>query len=349
MQPTLFVPDPCEGVPIHNLFYFMFSKEQLKEDTFGEPPFRNYFETTASYTKDVERADAIVLPHNFTALSPAANAYITHWADEGERLNIPVYVFCFSDFAHELAIDPRVWVFLMSSYKSALRPRDIIVPTTARSFADLPKEVREKADRPIVSFCGFAGFQNWRKQAAYLLKNLTWDVRALGDPSLRARKLGIYWRRIAMHALRASTLVTTNFIVRRTFSGARQTIELSPAKARQEFIENVLQSDFVLAPKGDGNYSNRFLEALSLGRIPILIDTDVPLPAENEVPYEKIVVRVPMHEVSHTAEYVRRFYDPLSNEEWKERQRLARSSFLAFLDQERFFTNYFGRLSRAEQ
>jgi hypothetical protein len=56
-----------------------------------------------------------------------------------------------------------------------------------------------------------------------------------------------------------------------------------------------------------------------------------------------------MREVSHTAEYVRRFYDPLSNEEWKERQRLARSSFLAFLDQERFFTNYFGRLPRAEQ
>ena len=103
----------------------------------------------------------------------------------------------------------------------------------------------------------------------------------------------------------------------------------------------MVDADFVLAPKGDGNYSNRFLEALSLGRIPVLIDTDVVLSLENEIPYEKIMVRIPMNRVGKTPEYIRTYYDALSEEEWKERQKLAREIFNAKLKQDVFFRNFF--------
>lgn len=344
MTPRFFVPAPLASAELHNLFYFKFSPERLTTNVFKEPPFPNYFET-ATYVERSEEANVLVLPNNFNTLSGDAVAYIRQWADEGERLHIPVYVFSFGDFSYEVPFDERVRVFLMSSYKSVLRPNNILVPTTARSFEDVVRVPRPKQEIPLVSFCGFAGFKTRKQWVKYLIKNARWDIAAYARPLLAARKLGIYWRRVAMRALESSPLVTTNFIVRRSFSGAARTIELSPDQARKEFIESIIAADFVLTPKGDGNYSNRFLETLSLGRIPVLIDTDTPLPCEDVIPYDKIVVRVPMLEVKRAAEYVRRFYDALTPDAWKERQMLAHELFEKHLRQEVFFKEYFDTLS----
>jgi hypothetical protein len=204
--------------------------------------------------------------------------------------------------------------------------------------------LRPKNDVPTVSFCGFAGFKTPKQWVSYALKNTFWEMRAIFNPVLRAHKLGVYWRRAAMRALKSSLLVHTDFIVRRSFSGASGTIELPPAQARAEFTDSIIQADFVLSPKGDGNYSNRLLEALSLGRIPVLIDTDVILPLEDNIDYTKIIVRVPMHRVGDTAQLIREFYDVLSVEEWHERQRLARNIFDEYLRQDSFFHFYFTRL-----
>ena len=163
-------------------------------------------------------------------------------------------------------------------------------------------------------------------------------------PAERARLIGVYWRRRMLNACRRSDLVQTLFIERNSFSGARRTIELDPMVARKEFVDSILNADFVLAPKGDGNYSNRFLEALNFGRIPVLLDTESVLPFEDTIEYEKIMVRVPMSEVAKTPDYIRDWYDRLTQEEWHERQRLARQTFEAYLRQDSFFTRYFDRI-----
>lgn len=340
MNPRFYIPEPTTHAPLHNLFFFKYAPELLVPNVFGEPPFPNFFESAAQ-TDSLQNADAILLPNNFNALSDESRAYIARYAKEGEKRNIPVYVFSFGDYSHKLHFDPRVRVFLMSAYKSSLRPNDVLVPTTARTFDTVERSLRKKQDIPVVSFCGFAGLKSPKQWIKYHLKNLGWNFAGLFNPFFYARKAGIYWRRKAMRALELSPVVRTRFIVRRSFSGAGRTIELSPAAARKEFIDSIVDADFVLTPKGDGNYSNRFLEALSLGRIPVLIDTDVLLPLEDTIPYEKIVVRVPMNKVAVTPKYVRDFYDSLTEAEWQERQKLARSTFLEHLEQSQFFRNYF--------
>ncbi|HEV8677355.1 MAG TPA: exostosin family protein [Candidatus Paceibacterota bacterium] len=160
-------------------------------------------------------------------------------------------------------------------------------------------------------------------------------------PLARAKIVGVYWRRAAMRACVRTSLVDTLFITRRTFSGSRKTIELDPETARREYLESIRDSDFVIAPKGDGNYSNRFLKALALGRFPILIDTDCVLPFENKIDYSKVIVRVPMNGVKNTPRYVRNFYDPLSPEEFAARQKLAREIFEKYLRQDSFFRAFF--------
>ncbi|MFZ2500407.1 MAG: exostosin family protein, partial [Minisyncoccia bacterium] len=156
-----------------------------------------------------------------------------------------------------------------------------------------------------------------------------------------ARQLGVYWRRRMIAACRRSSHLQTNFIIRRAFSGARRTIELDPVQARAEFIQNIINADFVLAPKGDGNYSNRFLEALSLGRIPIVPDTDIVLPLEGSVDYSFVMVRVPMNRVCETPKYIHEFYDALTEVEWQQRQQLVREIFEKYLRQDSFFRYFF--------
>ncbi|TSC71441.1 MAG: Exostosin family protein, partial [Parcubacteria group bacterium Gr01-1014_48] len=145
-------------------------------------------------------------------------------------------------------------------------------------------------------------------------------------------------------ACKKSNLVNTHFIVRRTFSGLRRTIEVDPKVARKEYLDSITEADFVLAPKGDGNYSNRFLKTLAFGRIPVLVDTDVVLPLEDIIDYSKIVVRVPMEHVHDTPRYIREFYDALSEQEWRERQHMARKAFEEYLRQDSFFRYFFTHL-----
>jgi hypothetical protein len=63
------------------------------------------------------------------------------------------------------------------------------------------------------------------------------------------------------------------------------------ADPRREFLQGVLDSDYVLAPRGFGNYSYRLYEALALGRVPVLPDTGAPLPCA-DLDWDGLVVRV---------------------------------------------------------
>lgn len=308
--------------------------------------FRNI---TYSFFKEAETtdrasADAIVLVNDFSKEpSGKEREYLRHHADLAEQLHKPLFIFSCGDFSDTVHFDPRIRVFRQSLYRSSMGPRDICIPTTTEDFPSEILRVREKNEKPLVSFCGMGGFRSSRSWTKYYLQNLFHDLGALLKSSLRARKLGVYWRRAMMHACERSSLVNSHFIIRRSYSGHVKSIELDPTRARSEFIQSIVDADFVLAPKGDGNYSIRFLEALSLGRIPVIADTDVVLPFEDEIDYAKIIVRVPMNQIADTPRYIRDYYDALTDEEWRSRQQLARNTFEKYLKQDTFFRRFFAK------
>jgi len=129
--------------------------------------------------------------------------------------------------------------------------------------------------------------------------------------------------------------------VRKSFSGAHRTIELDPAQARREYLDSIINSDFVLAPKGDGNYSNRFLKTLCMGRIPVLSDTDTVLPLESHIDYDSLMVRVSMKNVKDTPKLVREWYDKHSEKEWQAAQHKAREVFETKLRIDSYFDYFF--------
>jgi hypothetical protein len=65
--------------------------------------------------------------------------------------------------------------------------------------------------------------------------------------------------------------VQTNFILRdKWFNGAYEDGRLNRARmdeSRREYVENMFGSDYVLCTRGSGNFSIRFYETLSSGRI----------------------------------------------------------------------------------
>ena len=329
----IYTPPPLESLPPHPLLAFRFGA-QVWRGIFTEGLPQNFFEHEAQFEDGAKEADIILLPHNFNKPDAAQHAYITHWADEAQRFGKILCLFAFADGNDREHFDPRALILRLSTYRNTLGPRDIVVPTTAQDFGDI--EPRRKTPLPTVSFCGQAGYKTAVQWVKYYIK-------VLRDTPHPERRLGVYWRRRMLDACRRSSVVRANFIVRRSFSGASRTIELNPAQARKEFVDNLRDSDFVIAPKGDGNYSNRFLEALSMGRIPVVPDTDIVLPLEKEIDYSKIMVRVPMRDVVRTPEYIRDFYNSLSDDEWVARQRLAREVFTKYLRQDSFFRNFFAQ------
>mgnify|MGYP001594597052 FL=1 len=339
MSVRLFYPEPCAEVSVHPIFHYRHPPASRGGGLFRDIRYSFFKEAE---TKDAASADALVLVNNFSKEpDEKIREYIRQYADQAEELHKPLYIFSCGDFTDSLRFDPRVWVFRQSLYKSAVGPRDICMPTTTE---DPPQEMlfmRDKQEKPTVSFCGMGGFDSWRGWVKYYSKNLWYECIAILDPVVRARKLGVYWRRAMMRACEHSSLVKINFIIRKSFSGHAKSIELDPAQARREYLETTANADFVLSPKGDGNYSNRFLKTLAFGRIPVLIDTDVVLPLENEVEYSKIIVRVPMKKVADTPRYIRDFYDALTEEEWRSRQKLARDTFEKYLKQDTFFRHFF--------
>jgi hypothetical protein len=65
-------------------------------------------------------------------------------------------------------------------------------------------------------------------------------------------------------------------------------------RKRMEAIwtETLNDSQFILAPRGNGLTSIRFFEALAFGRIPILIADDTKLPLEDKIQYDDFIIKV---------------------------------------------------------
>lgn len=334
----LYYPEPLSAVPVFPAFHY---RHPVKK---GGALFREVDQSffRDSETKNLAEADAIVLVHNFIQKpDKRVREYIRTHADIAEERGIPIYLFSCGDWTDSIHFDSRIFVFRFSLYASTRGPRDIATPVTTE---DPPSEllyIRPKKAEPIVAFCGQGDFKTRRRWIKYFVQNTLIDVVSLGNPVMKARKIGVFWRRAMMKSCEQASGIVTNFIIRKTFSGHVHSVEIDPAQARKEYLETSAHADFVIAPKGDGNYSIRFFKTLAFGRIPVYVDTDAVFPLQDSIPYEKITVRVPMHDVKNTAQYIKDFYTSHSEEEWVQCQRLAREVFLQYLVQDSFFEEVF--------
>lgn len=211
---------------------------------------------------------------------------------------------------------------------------------------------KPKRNRPTVGFCG--NVDNFAGQKR-LLKRIT---KAIGYIMVRRprierflRRLGIqltkhHGRRIRhqlLHLLGKSRRVDANFLIRDFYGNGCLEPELKDneehlRQSREEFCKNVLESDYTLCARGSGNYSYRFYETLSLGRIPLFVNTDCRLPFDDVVDWKKEVLWVEEEDVCSIGKRVKAFHDSLTPEEFEAKQKRCRELWEEYCSEFGFFS-----------
>jgi hypothetical protein len=208
--------------------------------------------------------------------------------------------------------------------------------------------VRRKGE-PVVSFCGgvipeHTAPRSARERARKVLgdtRRLIWRLQSRHEEDL-------FVRARAIAALRAQGDIATSIVVRE--SGGGGTWEAFDEErwhaARREFLANMLDSDYVLCTRGDGNWSIRLYEALCLGRIPVVIDTDLVMPYDWLVPWREYGVWIDRRDIREIGSKVAEFHERLSDQQFADLQRACRQTWERYLSPMGFFRHFHRHFER---
>ena len=313
----------------------------------------------------LENADVAVLPADWEDVSRDGKAknLAIEFADLVKRAGKKVAIFFVTDSDEAVPIENAI-VFRTSYHRSQRRPNEFAMPFWCDDFLerylDSRLALRAKSEKPAVGFCGWA-----YSPRGSIGRVKTWCLK--GYPSLAIIELrllfsfygsqifeckmadlarGQFLRTRVMRALSRSELVETNFIVRDGFlSGAylgndKWDQDLF-AKARQDYVHNMLDSEYVLCTRGVGNYSIRFYETMSCGRVPLFIDTDCGLPYDWLINWRQQFMWVEERDVPSVAERLVTFHNSLSPEDFQNLQVNCRKLWEDWLSPVGFFSNFY--------
>ncbi|MGL4515038.1 MAG: exostosin domain-containing protein [Lacipirellulaceae bacterium] len=285
---------------------------------------RLFAEASSAYRVANEAAaDVWVYPHNYLR-TPHEHEH----AERARRAGKPCVFFQDADDATPCS-PPYGVVWRESILASQQTPVERCLPAFSD---DLARDVGGFRPRPLgatpsVGFCGFVG-SPWRR-AWYRLQRRG------------AKVLGLMLRASALRKLERASGVQTNFVRRDNFwggsfsrfSGANAD---SRRRVREEYVENLLGSDYTLCLRGGGNFSYRLYETLSLGRIPLFVNTDCGMPFaapnEGDVDWRKHVVWVERRELPRIGAILRDFHDALTPDSYEALQRSNRRLWEEYLE-----------------
>jgi hypothetical protein len=293
---------------------------------FEDNKIKNTFFNFAS----IEEADFVLLPHNYFDIKNHKD-YLEELEDFSRTCDKQIIVFAYGDSDEVVPIQNAI-ILRTSQYKYKLKENEIIIPPLVENLGqNIDFIARNKGFLPIVGFAGWAGFPSFKQRLKYLLKNLYNDIKSSLGLLDGSHKQGLYFRIKSIKKLNKSPLIKTNFILRNSYSAHQDTIGVAPDIARKQYVKNILESDLILSPKGDGNYSARFFEVLSLGRIPLLIDTETVLPMEKVINYDDFVLRVDYRDINKLDRKVSDFYKRITNDEFIAMQKRAWDTYNRYL------------------
>lgn len=254
----------------------------------------------------------------------------------------PVVAFFSGDRSGDRLPFPDAYVFREGELASRLGHRDHPMPAFPEDLVayHCGGSIIERPwlARPTVGFCGLAHPKSaWRRAAALPLYHAIVAVREHRfDPS---PYLGEVLRSTAVRLLDQSREVTTNFVLRDCKVFFRDADSRDLVDVRREYVDNILGSDYVLCVRGSGNYSYRLYEAMCMGRVPVIIDTDLALPYGAEVDWRGLTVWVDRRDLAELPERIQAFHAQLTPSAFVDLQHALRRLWVEKLSPEGFFAS----------
>jgi len=316
---------PNLGIPKQNSILFLGNAFRGMDTPFVE------------MVSDPSNADYILIPHNFSAVAHR-KGYIKQQSLLAHKYAKKLIIFWHGDSDASIHI-PNAIVFRTSQYGYTQNVNEVMMPAYAEDLSYGEIQVRAKhSGKPIIGFCGWADYKNTKNRLGTLIKNSVINaLRLCGNQKIGAKRKGIWFRMQAIKILQKSDVVQPHFIIRSSYSGHIKTIKTDVEQTRKDYVHNMMDSDYALIVKGDGNYSYRFYEALSLGRIPVLLDTDCILPLEDRIDYDSFVLRVDYKNMAHLDAIIAQHYRSLSNKDFQNMQKMARDAYQQYLSVQSYF------------
>jgi hypothetical protein len=334
------------------------------------------FELTALEDSDVA---VLPFDWEYTTWSAATRDLAMAFVTRAQEADKPVVIFHEGDVLKEVPVENSL-LFGTSMYRSRRSPRDFALPSWTEDLLTKYRggklDVRRKRPRPTVGFCGYAPPLGMPLGKGKIKESVRWILNRTGTIRYVQAVPGPYARVQALRLLQGSRHVDTTFVVRpyqEVFfdhvpttrrwrqMGRVRPDRLSPpqlleprglpstaqamwpddvSRSQLEFLQNLLESDYVLCARGYGNFSHRLYEALACGRIPLFIDTDCVLPFDFAIDWKRFGVWVDQVDLRSVADRVAEFHASISGEEFEELQVACRRLWEEWLSPEAFFANF---------
>lgn len=296
-------------------------------------------------TEKIEEADMVFAPYRQAWMRRHAPALLEECVRVARQAKLPLLIDGVADGEHPLHL-PNVYVLRIGGYRFleqgmsewGLPPHigweqnRVMIPTQAddllarcRSGVFKPRSKGE--DKPIVGFSGMVR-TTLKNMVHERLNERSLYARSLFDRRYLAMSTGIFWRQKALRALQRSSHVMTSFKPRDFYSGSTGNARMGLRELQGEFVENVLSSDYALDVRGYANASVRLYEILSLGRIPLILDTERNFPFSDEVDYRRFSLIVDFRDIRRLPSIVADFHASLSPKQFEEMQKAAREAFV---------------------
>ncbi len=341
---------PPKSPPLFLLFPFWGKPPEHPED-----PRRGRFDRLVSIGRQIfelvatlNEADIAILPANWLYyLEKGAINLAQQFVDLTLKMGKTCVIFSQNDSVEPIPLrGDNLLIFRTALYRSRKNPNEFAYPPQIEDFVStyfngvLP--LRKKKPKPVISFCGFIGPLNPPlRQRLRWLRDKVYVRLGLREP------IGIFYRRKAVKVLQKSKLVETNFIFRESFWGGAANPGQSNywdfeklKKVRIEYVQNMVDSDYVLCVRGGGNWSFRLYEALSCGRIPVFVDTDCVLPYDFIIDWRQYCVWVPERELNRIDQIVADFHASLSPDDFVTLQQCCYQFWRERLSPEGFATHF---------
>ena len=266
---------------------------------------------------------------------------------EATIYNKRLLIFSTGDFIADVPFE-NVIIIQNSAFKSRIGNRGqklLAIPTFITDYLDIycsgKNLLRQKQSQPVVGFCGQANgswldfsrrqLSNKFKHLMFKLKLFKWEAPNI-EPSL--------FRKRILQKIQQNPNISTNFILRTRYrAGYRLKVKDPFHFTRMEFINNILNTDYTVCIRGEGNFSVRFYEALSLGRIPVFVNTDCILPLADIINYKDYMVWVEPYEIPKISEKILDFHNSISENDFIDLQIECRNLWKNYLTEKGFFKN----------
>lgn len=285
-------------------------------------------------TETIQEADMVLAPYRHNWLLKHDQALLEECAETARHAGLPLLIDGMGDVEYPLTFE-NAYILRIGGYRFIPEKGRIIVPPSSDDLLErvcdgqLQVRVKQEGERPVVGFAGWSKL-SLKQRVRTLAKEAPMRLRGFFDSNYRAMEKGVFWRERALAELKRSPRVTLNLRKRDTFSGSSKTALGDMRTLRKEFVDTVLASDYALDVRGDANAATRLFEILSLGRIPVIVDTERNFPFSDAVNYRDFCLFVDFRDIKHLPDIVADFHTNVSPEQFESMQRKAREAFVKY-------------------